>query len=337
MDISISVKSIRIPALHLSGWYDTYLKGSVDGFLALTAQAGTAHARDHQYLLAGPWIHIPWGDRIGTHNLGNEAALDTDALLLRWFNHWLKDTNEFADEPCIRHFAMNDGRWHAADNWPAESNYTLYLHSNGRANSSKGNGALTTQPALDNEAPDVFVYDPEVPVVAPGGLASLAGPTNQVLLELGNNLLVYTTEPLPIPLHVFGSPEVSLQLSTSSVEADVAVKLVCLHPSGEAQFICIGIARSRFLFNSGYAKDQVHLWQFPLEPTSCVFPAGSCLRLEIAASAYPLYDRNPGNATAPRLASSWNWQRSTHIIHHDPSRPSSLHLPVMPADKRRTV
>ncbi len=55
--------------------------------------------------IAGPWVHIPWGDLIGDQNFGHEALVDTDAILLRWFNHWLKDSGEFSAEPKIRHFA----------------------------------------------------------------------------------------------------------------------------------------------------------------------------------------------------------------------------------------
>ena len=86
LDVSQSINRIRVPALHIAGWYDPYLKGSIDGFLALTKCAGAALAREHQYLIAGPWVHIPWGDRVGTTDFGPDALLDTDAILLRWFN-----------------------------------------------------------------------------------------------------------------------------------------------------------------------------------------------------------------------------------------------------------
>ena len=105
MDVSQSLLQINVPALHVSGWFDTYLKGSIDGFLALTNAAGSELARNNQYLIAGPWMHIPWGDLIGDQNFGKEALLDTDAILLRWFNHWLKDSGEFthrAKDPPLR-------------------------------------------------------------------------------------------------------------------------------------------------------------------------------------------------------------------------------------------
>ncbi len=334
MDVSQSVENICVPALHISGWYDTYLNGSVDGFLAMRSQAGSAHAREHQYLVAGPWVHIPWGDRIGPHFLGHEAALDTDALLLRWFNHWLKGTNDFAAEPRIRHFAINEGKWHSADEWPSGSTHPLYLQSSGRANSSKGDGLLVSTPPEANQPPDIFVYDPEVPVAAPGGLASIAGPSSQAAMELGNNVLVYTSPILIEPMHIFGSPEVQLHCSTSASSADFVVKLICVRPGGEANFVCIGIARSSHLFAHDYASDTPKLWRFRLEPTSCVFSAGDRIRIEIASSAYPLYDRNPGTDVAPRLADSWNWRRSTQIVFHEASRASAVYLPIIEPRQR---
>jgi len=66
-----------------------------------------------------------------------------------------------------------------------------------------------------------------------------------------------------------------------------------------------------------------------LEPTSYVFARGDRLRLEIAASAFPLYDRNPSTRVKPSDMSQWNWQRSTHTIYHDADHGSALHLPVV--------
>ena len=74
LDVSQSLLQITVPALHVSGWFDTYLKGSVDGFLALTAVAASELARSNQYLIAGPWVHIPWGDLIGDQDFGPSSA-----------------------------------------------------------------------------------------------------------------------------------------------------------------------------------------------------------------------------------------------------------------------
>jgi putative CocE/NonD family hydrolase len=329
LDISSRLNNIRVPALHISGWYDTYLEGSIAGYVALRHHAGTAFARENQYLLAGPWVHIPWGDRVGDQNLGAEANLNTDKLLLRWLNHWLKDSNEFEQEPRVRHFAMGVNEWRTLAEWPEKSEFALYLHSSGKANSRKGDGRLELSPPRQDEPRDVFVYDPEVPVMAPGGPLSMSGPMDQAAAQMGNNLLVYTTEPVKAEVEIVGQPRVALYASTSADHADLTAKLTRVSVSGRAEFICVGIARSSYLFGeAGYSADTIHRWEFTLEPTSVVLAAGECLRLEIASSAFPLYDRNPSTAVAPHEADNWNWKRSTQQILHSAEHPSALYLPV---------
>jgi putative CocE/NonD family hydrolase len=332
LDISTRAHKIQVPALHISGWYDAYLEGSIKGYLALRKGAATAFARNHQYLLAGPWVHMPWGDRIGDRYLGPEAVVDTDTLLLRWFNHWLRDSGEFADEPRISHFALGVNEWFAADEWPAHTSLSLYLHSEGNANSRKGDGLMTTTPPAKEEPRDIFVYDPEVPVLSPGGLLSLSGPFDQIAQEMSNNMLVYTTAPLKAATHIFGQPRVTLFAATSAASADLTAKLVRVTVSGRAEFLCIGIARSSWLFQSaGYLPDVMHCWKFTLEPTSVVLSVGDSLRLEIASSAFPLYDRNPSSEVRPAAADQWSWKRSTQQIAHSDEYPSALHLPILGA------
>jgi len=329
LDISTRLDQIHIPALHISGWFDTYLEGSIAGYLALRHHAGSAFARDNQYLIAGPWVHIPWGDRVGDSNLGEAANLNTDEILLRWFDHWLKDTTAFDDEPRIRHFALGPNEWRAAQEWPSNAEFPLYLRSNGNANSRKGDGALAIDPPAEDEPRDVFVYDPEVPVTAPGGPQALPGPFDQSVLEMGNNVLVYTSEPVLQETAILGHPRIELYAATSAAHADFTAKILRVTKGGRAEFLSIGIARSSWLFRkTGYAPDQVLAWEFTLEPISFVLAPGERLRLEIASSAFPLYDRNPSTEVLPQDADNWNWERSTQQVLHSDTHPSAIFLPL---------
>jgi uncharacterized protein len=330
LDISARVDRIRIPALHIAGWFDTYLEGSIAGYLALRNHAGSEFARDNQYLIAGPWVHIPWGDRVGDANLGEAANLNTDEILLRWFDHWLKDSSSFSREPRIRYFVLGANEWRSCTDWPSEAEYPLYLRSRGNANSRKGDGTLALDPPNEDEPRDVFVYDPEVPVAGPGGPQSLSGSFDQSVMELGNNLLVYTSEPLLRATEIFGHPRVRLFAVTSAACADFTAKLVRVTPGGRAEFLCIGIARSTWLFGDvKYAADQIHAWEFNLEPVSLALAIGERLRLEISSSAFPLYDRNPSTGVPPQDADNWNWARSTQQVLHSVEYPSAIYLPVI--------
>jgi uncharacterized protein len=328
-DISARYERILIPALHIAGWFDTYLEGSIAAYVALRQQAGSAFARENQYLIAGPWVHIPWGDRAGDADFGEAANLNTDEILVRWFNHWLKDSGEFDPEPRVRYFAIGPNEWRTAEEWPAGAEFTLYLRSAGSANSCKGDGRLATTAPEEEEPRDAFVYDPEVPVMAPGGVQALSGCFDQAALELGNNLLVYTSEPATRATEVFGHPRVRLFAATSAAHADFTAKLVRVKTNGRADFLCIGIARSSWLFReTGYTADEIHGWEFTLEPVAFELAPGESLRLEVASSAFPLHDRNPSTDVAPQHADNWSWARSTQQVLHTAAYPSCLHLPV---------
>src|SRR6266567_5084399 len=328
-DISAHYDRIGIPALHIAGWFDTYLEGAIAGYLALRNHAGSEFARDNQYLIAGPWVHIPWGDGVGDAVLGEAANLDTNCVLLRWFDHWLKDTGAFAEEPRVRYFALGPNEWRQCDEWQTDLECTLYLHSEANANSRKGDGKLSCAPPDSEQPRDVFVYDPEVPVFAPGGIQALSGPFDQAAMELGNNLLVYTSEVAVREMEVVGHPRMKIHAATSAPHADFTAKLVRVLPGGRAEFLCIGIARSSWLFrDSRYTADAVHEWEFTLEPIAFVLSPGERLRLEVASSAFPLYDRNPSSSVPPQLADQRSWSRSTQQVLHTPRHLSVLLLPI---------
>jgi hypothetical protein len=146
---------------------------------------------------------------------------------------------------------------------------------------------------------------------------------------MGNNLLVYTSAPVLRETEIFGHPRIHLYAATSAAYADFSAKIVRVTAAGRAEFLSIGFARSSWLFrDAGYAADRIHPWEFTLEPVSFVLAPGERLRLEIASSAFPLYDRNPSTAIPPQDADNWNWARSTQQILHSATYPSAIYLPV---------
>lgn len=331
LDVSAKLNQITIPALHISGWYDWYSQGSLDGFARLAREAGTPEARQQQFLLAGPWVHIPWDRRAGEDDWGPEAVFDTNQLHLKWFDHWLKGTGSFDSQPRVRAFALGSNRWHELDQWPPERGLaptkTWYLHSAGRANSEHGNGALDQIFPRDEEERDMLVVDPEVPVGSPG---PQPGPFRQNRLEAGNNLLVYTSAPLSESQHVCGEPRVHLFVRSSSGACDLVAKLVRVDPKGQAWNVCLGAARARWLFGEEAGADSVREWDFKLDGTSCAFAAGECIRLEIAGTAFPLLDRSANIPDTPaREAGPGNWRRVTHQLIHAPQFQSRLELPTL--------
>lgn len=327
-DVSTRADRIRVPALHLWGWFDTYLDGGEQLYQRLLAES-----KAPQYLVAGPWNHIPWSRYSGEVDHGPDAVLDTDRLLLRWFNHWLKDSGEFAGEPRVRSFALGENRWRVLAAWPRPSDPDLsvqdwYLDSDGRANAIHGDGSLSLTPPTGPRPRDGFVHEPEVPVAAPGPGAA-PGAYLQNRQDSMNNVLVYTSPVLTGPLRIAGRPRVRLHATSRTGSADLVAKLVRVLADGRSYNVCLGIVRSSWLFGSrGLTPDRVQCWDFDLEPTHCVFAAGERLRLIVTGSAFPLYDRNPGSGVSPEAAHSQDWLQNQQQIVHDHDHPSRLRLPL---------
>ena len=298
-------------------------------FSRCASHAGSEFARENQYLVAGPWVHIPWGDRVGAADFGAEALLDTDAILLRWFNHWLKDSGEFAEEPRVRHFVLGENRWREAEAFRPRRNMRCICTATAEPIRAKAMGRSRQRPQ-SAEPCDIFVYDPEVPVLAPGGAAAQSGQFDQAALELGNNLLVYSTAPIASPTADFWHSARRALLRDFAAHTDFTAKLVRVRPERRGgiylhrhRAIDVGFSRSRDTPRTRFiAGNSIS------SPLRARFAAGDRMRLEIASSAFPLYDRNPGSGVPSCRATSWDWRRSTQIVYHDREHSSALYLPV---------
>ena len=113
---------------------------------------------------------------------------------------------------------------------------------------------------------DYFFYDPAGPVQSLGGhsccypQSTPMGPMIQRDVELRNDVLVYSSEPLERPLWVAGNVTARLFAATSARDTDWVVKLCDVAPDGRSVNIQEGVIRARF--RNGF--DQATL----LEPDS---------------------------------------------------------------------
>ena len=334
---------ITTPALHLGGWHDIFLLGTLRNFIGMRTQAADARARRGQRLIVGPWHHGPFGETSGEFFFGLGAAgtaIDTDGIQLRWFDHWLKDApNGAADDPPVRIFVMGANQWRDESEWPlARARHTdYYLHSGGKANTAGGDGTLSTA-APGAEASDVFLYDPRDPAPTRGG-PLCCGPSfvpggayDQREVEARSDVLCYTTPPLAADLEVTGPVAVTLYAATTAADTDFTAKLVDVAPCGAARNLTDGIIRARYRQGTDAARPitpgAVEEYTIDLVATSNVFQAGHRIRLEISSSNFPRFDRNCNTGGEPWAAAEC--VPAVQTIYHNGQYPSRIHLPVIP-------
>ena len=78
--------------------------------------------------------------------------LDLEHEEMRWFDQWLKNENTgILEEPPLRLFIMGINEWRDEHEWPlARTDWQAWhLHSDGRAQSVRGDGRLTLAAPAD--------------------------------------------------------------------------------------------------------------------------------------------------------------------------------------------
>ena len=340
LDLTSRLPELQLPALHVVGYYDYFSRESVGNFMIMQKQAHDPKTRQQQRLILGPWDHGSVGKtKVAEVEFGPEATVDTFALQLDWFDRHLKqDTAAQAKPfPPVRYFSMGDNVWRDAQTWPPEGfkETSFYLHSEGKANTRKGNGRLTREAPTQDETSDTFRADPAKPTpsnpITETRLikAAVWGPVDQSATEDRNDVLVYTSEPMTEPLTFAGNAEAKLHVSTDTPDADWAVKLIDVYPDGFAQNIARGILRGRYrnsllkpeLMQTG----QVYEITVDLGPVAATLAKGHQLRVDISGADFPLYDRNPN--TAEGIFSN-KTAIATEQVHHKTGALSRIVLPV---------
>jgi hypothetical protein len=329
---------VRVPALHLSGWYDDDLVGTTENFIAMSRHARDEATRTRQKLIIGPWGHaVNAGTKLGDIDFGPTALVDLDEIPLRWFGRWLRGEDNGIDrEPAVRIFVMGANAWRDEQEWPlARTRYTrYYLHSGGRANSLFGDGVLSPEPP-GAEKPNAFTYDPEnpVPFITEPSFFQIGGPDDYRPVERRDDVLVYSSPPLAEPMEVCGPLKVELFAASSAKDTDWTAKVLDVHPDGYAQRLNDGIIRARFRkgldrpapLEAGTVEEySIDCW------STCVqLDKGHRVRLEISSSAFPKFDRNLN--TGGPIGTEKSGIPAAQTVLHDGQRASYVLLPIVPA------
>ncbi len=339
IDAAERFEKITIPVHAFGGLFDIMSRGTIGSYTGISRRGGSERARRESHMVIGPWGHGPTR-KFGDLDFGEQAHLDTHTLELRWFDYWLKGVDTgVRDEPPVKIFVSGRNQWRLEREYPlAQTRYTeMYLESGGQANSSRGNGRLVSRPPAGGSPADRYTYDPDSPVPSLGGnnccgTPTPAGPRDQRPLEGRSDVLVYTSDVLDRDLEVVGPVKVILHAASDAVDTDFVAKLIDVHPDGRAIAMAEGILRARYRDDLSSPKllvpGAVYKLTINLVDVSNVFLRGHRLRVDIASSHFPQFDRNPNTGEPFGLSAAVKVAHQT--VYHSTAHPSSIVLPVIP-------
>lgn len=338
-----------VPALWFNTWYDVSIGPNMELFNMARTSNTDQEASANQYAVIAPVPHCQFSKLgpntvVGERDMG-DTSFDVDGAVYGWFDRWLKGNGKAfpASTPRVRYYLMGANRWQSAAQWPPQDvkPLRLYLRSGGQANSLYGDGRLVTDAAPVNEASDRYRYDPLNPVQTIGGGdccnggVVVPGAFDQRQIESRNDVLVYSSDPLPKPVDVVGYVDAVLKVSSSAKDTDFAVKLVDVAPDGTALIIADTIFRARY--RNGYDKPALMTpgETYTIHPTPMTtanqFAAGHRIRVEVTSSNFPKFVRNL-NTGGPN-ESEKDGVVADNVIHHAGAAQSYIELPVLPARK----
>ena len=179
-----------------------------------------------------------------------------------------------------------------------------------------------------SEKIDVIDYNP-VNENLPGtiGFRSLAiganNPgSNQLDDEVSGQVLTYSTSILEEDLEITGEVLVELYISSTAVDQVWAVNLTNVYPDGTSWLCSDGILKASH--NNSHSNptelepNQIHKLEIEIWPISQVFKKGNRIRIDIMNANFPKTEPCP--------------YPSLNSIYHSKDYPSSIILPVIPAN-----
>jgi uncharacterized protein len=324
----------RVPGLHIDSWYTFQAYGTTKAFEYLSGNS------PNQHLVMGPTSHCMMGSEsehtvVGDHDVG-DARFDYETVIVDWFNHWLRNENNATVKlPKVQYYPLNANHWRSASAWPVPGakQLKLFLDSDGAANSLFGNGRLVASVPRAEKGSDTFVADPSHPVPSKGGgCCDPKVAQDQATVEARQDVLVYTTEPLPKDLDVAGYITANLWLSSSARDTDVTFKVTDVYPDGRS-FNVVDSAR-RVRYREGYASPNLmepgQIYEVPVDEMvlAARFLQGHRIRIQIAGSNFPNLERNLNTG-----GNNFDESKSvvaTNRLYHDSAHPSSVTLTLSP-------
>jgi putative CocE/NonD family hydrolase len=310
---ALAGQRMDVPMLHIGGWYDTMLMGTLDAFAAARGASDQP-----QRLVIGPWPHLPWG-RMSGGDMGPEADARIDRLQLRWFDGFLKDSGGGEHlSTGLELFDVGAKVWRNFTVWPA-GRQDLYLASDGLAAPTVTDGVL--QETIGNTSADQVVHDPWRPVPSFGGHdAAPMGRQDRTALDARADIACFTAAPLAEDLLLVGRVDLDLWVEADAASFDISAVLSEVTPQGRAIVLTQGYRR--------VAPGEALPLRISLRAICATIRAGSALRLSLAGASFPAHPVNPGTGARLTETRATDCQVITLSLSCGGETPSRLILPI---------
>jgi putative CocE/NonD family hydrolase len=282
--------------------------------------------------MIGPWTHGAQDkQKSGERNFGKDAAIDYDALILRWMDHYLRDGDGGVDvEKPVRIFVMGKNEWRDEQAWPLKRAHqeVLFLQSGPR---DAAVNRLVPRLDVTTEGQSSFVSDPEQPLT---DSYHAYGAHDYRALVGRKDVLTFDSEPMMEDVEVTGPIQAEMYVSADIQDFDLWVRLLDVAPDGTAFNLMspgLDVLRASYRDETEKAKlveaGKIYRLQLDRMVTSNAFLKGHRIRIQISGAFYPHFSRNLQTGRSEIVSQDMKAGRIT--IHHEAQYQSRIVLPVV--------
>ncbi|HBF4993321.1 TPA: CocE/NonD family hydrolase [Clostridioides difficile] len=330
MDWHLQKDKINVPALVVSGWYDDNSMGTTEALDVIKD-----YEKGKRKAILGPWMHNSNTLRdINGISLGNSSLrYDLDYNYLLWFDKYLKGIENNIDTTApVEYYSVGSNKWKTEENWPIinKIDKSMYLISDGNANTSLGNGRLVFDNDLE-EKYDSYIYNPKDPSVQLIDMSEneVGVPNNYKDLEKRSDMLCYTSDAFSEEFTVTGDIKLEFFASSSAKDTDWVIKIMDVDLDGNSIKLADGILSARFR-NSFYKSEfmeegEIYKFTIITSKISNTFKVGHKIRLDITSSAKNFIFQNSNTTEG---YNSIEYIEAKNTIYHGGKYPSKLILPI---------
>eukprot|EP00040_Diaphanoeca_grandis_P041105 m.262518 g.262518 ORF g.262518 m.262518 type:complete len:612 (-) comp45914_c0_seq1:80-1915(-) len=310
---------VNLAGYHITGWFDFMNPGSLAAYEAFQTQGGEG-ARGKQHAVIGVIGHgtgLPvYAPGVTPKKLiGCQAgelvypplacSLPSSHEMLGWMSHLIMPENPAIDIPPVHYFTLGDPTntsapgnvWRNASQWPPAQvkPRRLFFDSGGKLGDTSDTATTS------------FTADPKNPCPTIGGRNLIngsngVGPYDQgPKVETREDVVVFSSGVITTAIEVTGRVSAQLNLSISTPDASIILRLTDVYPDGRSMLMMEGDVRLALLKDNTkinlITPGQPMIVDVDLGHISLVFNEGHRLRVSIATANSPKLWVNPNDGS----------------------------------------
>ena len=308
-------EKVNVSALHIGGWYDHFLRGTIRGYMGYDDRGDTG-ARNRQKMIIGPYIH-------GMVFTGAQGELTYPAnanglsLILRWEQEIFDEAllgveKDIWSGDRVAYYLMGDvddpnvdaNKWKFTDDWPINNSYEEWYFG---VDADGEQVVLKDGVGLQNNNIS-YLYDPRNPISTRGGnnepgyTSKGAGPFDQRPTEevdgvLRGDVIRFESDTLTSPINFEGDLVAQLFIKSNCTDTDFMVKLTDIYPDGRRMLIIDSAKTTRYWKNQTeenfITPNQMYNFTIEMPATAYQFNTGHRIGITIQSSNYDRFAINP--------------------------------------------